>query len=192
VGDPAVPVVEEEADGVERALLLVGNDRVEVVPPCRRRSVEDHRGDGARHERDVHESVEFGGEDETLDVALHERLHRGTVELPTTAGIDEHEEIAVVPGRRLSAPQHGTGERDARDAIGEDADGVGLLGLEAAREEVGDVAHLVRGSADPFGDVDVHATAVAVVEDERDGRRGDAHMLGDVLQCQHRQPPSNV
>ncbi len=169
-----------------RAGRLVGHDEVSIAVRAARPAVEHDCRNAGRHQREVHEAVVGGGEDERFDVALQQRLHSLRLHGLVAARVDEQKEIALLPRELLSSRHEVAGEGDRRDLIGHHPDGVGLSGLQASRKLIRDVAQLLGHRPDPF--CAVPALIRPAARSLRTRETADVETptcCGDVFQSQH-------
>jgi hypothetical protein len=184
--DPLVAAEHRDAAVAERDEVLGREIAAEaVVVPG---EVHRHSGDPARDHDAGHApaqdalergrlGADRGGEDEAVGVVLAHRRDEAVLALRRLARVGEEDGAADLAQRQLDGGGQ-LGEIGIGELVDGDADGLRLLGPEARRAAVVDVAELRRRFEDAPARLVGDQRAFA--QHERDRRGRDAGMLGDL------------
>jgi hypothetical protein len=100
--------------------------------------------------RQFHLLVRDGRVDDAMGPALSEPGHRLADQTAVVAGFHDHEQVPVVPGSVLGAPDHLACERPLRDPAGDEPEGRVCPAAQLPSRLIADVADLLNGGSHPL------------------------------------------
>ena len=146
----------------------------------------DHNGrHGTQNRGNVHDAVVHERVQEAVGVVALECRDFLPFQRLVVVRVHGDEDVAQFAGGFLRSEHDAHCERRGDDLVGDEAQGVRLVGFQRPCEHIRLIVERCRGFTDMLSSGVTHAILVLAIEHKRDGADGDTCLFGDIFERYH-------